>query len=120
MDRFPSETSWDVRGIDNKVMYSGAGYLNPHQEYKEVMCLEDHCHTFTIYDSGMDGICCLFGKGHYSLRVDGDDVLCTDPDFKRSNSHNIGCNRKKKKLLNLLVTSTFTGNFRKKTSGANR
>ena len=68
-DNWATETSWDVRDAGGNIVASGSGYTpnNNGTTLTQVLCLPTGCYDFNIYDSYGDGICCLYGQGHYSL-----------------------------------------------------
>lgn len=65
-DNNGSQTTWQVRDGNNNVVASGGPYGNNIQVIEQI-CLNDGCYTFTINDSGNNGICCSSGNGSYSL-----------------------------------------------------
>merc|ERR1712038_295260 len=56
-DRFPFETSWEVKNSAGETIAESEGYFES-KEYFETACLEDpnDCYTFTIYDTYGDGL----------------------------------------------------------------
>merc|ERR1712156_1237863 len=38
-------------------------------------CLSEGCYTFEITDSYGDGICCSYGQGSFSVKLDGAEIL---------------------------------------------
>lgn len=74
LDQYGIETTWEVRDEDGEVAFSGGPYPNTTNGslIEQVLCLEDGCYTFEIFDAYGDGICCDFGDGSYELTdVDG-------------------------------------------------
>jgi hypothetical protein len=69
------ETSWEVRTTsDNRVRLSGSGYQS-NTEYHISGCLtQAPPYTFTITDSGGNGICCGNGNGSYEVKYEGNRV----------------------------------------------
>lgn len=67
-DNNPDETTWTiVDGIGN-VIASGGPYTNSATIYTHEVPLDfGTCYTFTIYDSGGDGLCCSNGNGYFRL-----------------------------------------------------
>ncbi len=66
-----NEVSWYI--IDayaSSIALSGSGYNNYAQISVE-QCLPAKCYTFVIDDAGDDGLCCAFGSGGYSVRLNG-------------------------------------------------
>jgi hypothetical protein len=89
-DNYAGETSWELVNYDTGVTeaegqyYNGWAPNNANNTYFEnVICVEDGCYTFTIYDSDGDGICCDWGIGSYDLTVDG-AVIATGGEFLSS------------------------------------
>jgi len=72
-DDFGSETSWKLYYEDGSIIISGNGY-GDNQLYEIETCIDTGCHSFRISDYFGDGICCLYGQGYYTARVDGDVV----------------------------------------------
>ncbi len=84
-DNSGSQTTWQIRDGSNTVVASGGSYGN-NQQYVSEICLNTGCYTFTIYDSGSNGICCNNGTGSYSLG-DGEGIdLITGSNFTASES----------------------------------
>lgn len=68
-DSNPGETSWDIKDNLGTVIHSGNNYTNfPNSTFTEVLCLENGCYDFTIYDAAGNGMCCSQGNGSYSLQ----------------------------------------------------
>ena len=71
-----SETSWDIRDLNtNQLFCTGSGY--PNNTTQTLPCqLPNGCYKLTVFDSGMDGLCCLNGPGGYVLRTaDGTRII---------------------------------------------
>ena len=69
-DNFPGETSWQITDSNSKVVASASPgtYFSSGETITEDICLTTTgVHTFTIYDSYGDGICCDFGSGSYTF-----------------------------------------------------
>jgi hypothetical protein len=65
-----SEVSWDLKDDDQQQVAAGSGY--PNNEVLEIArCVDAGSHTFTIWDSSGDGICCMYGQGSYQIWYDG-------------------------------------------------
>jgi serine protease len=93
-DQFGSESSWVIRRNSDGATISGGNYGNE-QTYEELACLNTstECYTFTIFDSGNDGICCSFGSGSYTVTLDG-DVIQTGGSFTAAEEISLGsCGR---------------------------
>ncbi len=55
-DDYPNETSWDIKH-GNTIVASGGGFESSNFIYIDNTCLyEDSCYTFTVYDSGNNGL----------------------------------------------------------------
>jgi len=68
-DRFPHQTTWDVKNSEGGTVLSGGPYDELFTSYSESHCLNSGCYTFTIRDTGRDGLCCdwFAGEGEYKL-----------------------------------------------------
>ncbi|MBW6460763.1 MAG: T9SS type A sorting domain-containing protein [Bacteroidales bacterium] len=56
-DANPEETTWEIKNSAGEVLYSGGPYTNANQTIQETFELEEEdCHTFSVYDSGGDGL----------------------------------------------------------------
>jgi hypothetical protein len=67
-DNAPQQTTWDVKNSSGTIVDSGGPYtLSGHTYIDTVHLPYLGCYTFTIYDSGGDGICCSNGTGVYYL-----------------------------------------------------
>lgn len=88
-DRYPRETTWEIRDTSNNLVFSSGTY-DAETTYQESVCLdESECFTFTIYDSADDGICCGYGIGSYNITYDDSDVSGTNGTFGSSASHDL-------------------------------
>jgi hypothetical protein len=68
-DNNPQETTWDIKNSGGTVVASGGPYTLAAHLYNESITLPSasDCYSFTIYDSGGNGICCANGNGTYIL-----------------------------------------------------
>jgi len=73
-DKYPSETSWNIKRSSGDEIYNGSGYSDKNTLHRIDMCLETDEYTFTIEDSYGDGICCSYGSGGYKIKVNGEEV----------------------------------------------
>ncbi len=65
-DNYPAETSWSLRdGITNALIDTG----NVNSD--SVCVTSNRCLKFTIYDAFGDGLCCNYGNGAYTLKLNG-------------------------------------------------
>ncbi len=70
-DDNPEETTWDVKDDQGTVIQSGGPYATPAiLELDTIEIPVEGCYTFTIYDSGGNGVCCSHGNGLYLLQDD--------------------------------------------------
>jgi acyl-CoA synthetase (AMP-forming)/AMP-acid ligase II len=70
-DRYPAETSWDLKQNSRRFASGDAAGMSS---------------TCTIYDAYGDGICCRYGQGSYSVRWN-DNVFGTEAQFTNSQNH---------------------------------
>jgi hypothetical protein len=105
-DDFPGETRFGVwePGADTSAPFEGIAYDGDASSpigfgdgfvftgdfagveggpWQFVWDLEEGIYTFAIFDSALDGICCGFGLGSYSLSYDG-NLLVEGGDFGES------------------------------------
>lgn len=73
-DAFPAETTWTLTGPSG-VLATGGPYATPNFTFvTSVPTLLTGAFSFTINDSGGNGICCTFGNGAYNVSVNGASV----------------------------------------------
>lgn len=72
-DKYASETSWDVKDANGKVVASKNTFASSATDIEEVD-LASGCYTFTIYDKYKDGICCKYGNGSYKVELGGRQI----------------------------------------------
>ena len=77
LDNYPGETSWVITDAANNTVASGGTYEEEASGTTiiELLCLEDGCYEFTMFDSYGDGLCCRYGDGSYILTSDNGTVL---------------------------------------------
>lgn len=63
--------------------------LESNKLYEYEYCLNPDCYTFSLFDTGKDGICCSNGQGAYSVKVDG-TTIGDAVSFEASVSHSFG------------------------------
>jgi hypothetical protein len=84
-DKAPEETTWDVKNSTGTVIASGGPYATQNHSYVETIQLEGPgCYTFTIYDSGGNGLCCVNGSGGYQLLTSSGSAIRTGSSFGSS------------------------------------
>jgi hypothetical protein len=68
-DFAPQETSWNITDSNGDIVEAGGPYTNqaPNSTLIQDICLDEGCYTFTIFDSGNNGLCCQAGRGSYLL-----------------------------------------------------
>ena len=86
-DNYPGETTWTVTNGSGTTVMSGGPYSTTGTTFNETACLEVGCYTLNVFDSYGDGICCAFGNGSYTVKVDGVDIL-TGGEFGTSITEN--------------------------------
>ncbi len=69
-DNYPLETSWSLRdGVTNALIDTGG--VN-----SDTVCVTaNRCMRFTIFDSFGDGLCCGYGNGSYTVKVNGTTIV---------------------------------------------
>ncbi|TAE52504.1 MAG: T9SS C-terminal target domain-containing protein [Bacteroidetes bacterium] len=83
-DSYPTETTWELSTYAGQVLATGT--IN-----SDTVCVPNNtCIRFTIFDSFGDGICCAYGLGSYTVRVDGVQVA-QGGAFTFSETHVFGC-----------------------------
>ena len=88
-DEYGDETSWIFQDDnDGTTLYSGETNVYGNETaYNQTFNVESGgCYTFTIYDSGADGICCGWGAGSYTLTDSNSNVIATGGEFAAKES----------------------------------
>lgn len=83
-DEYPEETTWEMLDGEGNVVISGGPYPDQAEtSITEFICVDpDACYEFVIYDSFLDGICCEFGSGSYSIAdADGTTIFAGDGQY---------------------------------------
>lgn len=91
-DYYGKETTWELKNTAGVVLYKGGPFTNNTTETGPLPALitetfnlsSNDCYTFSIYDSGGDGICCTFGVGSYSLKTPSGDIIVSGGQFTGS------------------------------------
>jgi hypothetical protein len=69
------ETSFALTRSDGSAVITGSNGLKNDSAYMPGRCVPaNDCYSFTINDSGGDGICCEYGQGSFEVNVDGQRV----------------------------------------------
>ncbi|MBK8443465.1 MAG: T9SS type A sorting domain-containing protein [Sphingobacteriales bacterium] len=82
-DQTAAQNNYTIRNEAGQVVASGNNFSN-NQFYNLQHCLPKGCYTFTLTDSGNNGICCENGNGNYALFNGEGDVLGFGGDFTNS------------------------------------
>jgi hypothetical protein len=88
-DNLPEETSWEITNDAGQVLYTGGPYTDesPNSNINvSDLCVDAGCYTFTIFDSGGNGICCQNGFGKYRLISSSGMTLASGGIFGTSDS----------------------------------
>merc|ERR1712176_588478 len=72
-DNYGAETSFDIKDNSGDNIMEGGDYESA-TTYAESTCVGGGSYTFTINDSYGDGICCAYGSGSYSVKVNDEEV----------------------------------------------
>ncbi|MFM9826393.1 M43 family zinc metalloprotease [Flavobacterium sp.] len=107
-DYFGSETTWNLKNASGTTLYSSVPYLNtfvdkpatspvPDLITKNWVLASNQCYTFTINDSGNDGICCGTspgdsGTGYYDIKLSDGTVVTSGASFKSTESKSFTTN----------------------------
>ncbi|MGB3869863.1 MAG: T9SS type A sorting domain-containing protein [Flavobacteriales bacterium] len=69
LDRYGTETSWEITTPEGFLVYSGGPYTNSPNGYtvNEEVCLAHSCYIFTVFDDVGDGMCCDYGEGDFRI-----------------------------------------------------
>ncbi|MEI7661140.1 MAG: T9SS type A sorting domain-containing protein, partial [Bacteroidota bacterium] len=74
-DNNPAETTWEIKNSLNVVVASGGPYPEANKLYQQTYTLpQSDCYTFTITDTGGNGICCTNGNGGYEVSSNGTTI----------------------------------------------
>jgi len=73
IDSYGEETTYDIKDSSGNKVMEGSGWpANSVNSFWQ--CFDSGSYTFTITDAYGDGICCAYGNGGYSVKVDGAEV----------------------------------------------
>lgn len=97
-DNNGSQTSMDIKNSSGTIINTWSGFAN-NTTYGLNACLDSGCYTFTIYDSGNNGICCTNGNGHFHVEAENGNVIADGGTFTSSFS--------KQFCLDVPVTAIF-------------
>lgn len=87
-DRYPYETSYEIKDSSGDVVMSQDEFDQPSTQYTDKKCLKKNkCYTFTIFDSYGDGL--EEGKGSFSLKWSG-EVIDSGDKYGSARSFSFG------------------------------
>ena len=87
LDYLPMQTTWNITDNNGNIIFSGGPYFDENGVVFETLCVNDGCYTFTIFDSGNNGICCRAGAGNYSLvNTQNGELIASGSNFNSSES----------------------------------
>ncbi len=83
-DNYPNENTWKLFDEEGVELFAGGVEGG-------TFCIDaGQCHSFVMYDSYGDGMCCEFGEGSYTLYIDGVEVG-SGSQFGTSETTNVNC-----------------------------
>lgn len=84
-DNYPQETHWSLRnGVTNALIDTG-------NVIGDTICVAaNNCLRFTIFDQAGDGLCCGYGNGSYTVKVNG-VVVASGGQFGASETSYFNC-----------------------------
>ena len=89
LDRYPEETTWEIKDNTGKVVSFGGPYSrsNGSTITKDIK-LPNGCYSLVFKDKVGDGICCRFGSGSYKLSTSTGTTLASGGRFRKSETKN--------------------------------
>lgn len=82
-----SEITWNIKNSSGTIIYSGGPYTNstnlPPATNINWVLPAGNCYTFTINDSGSNGICCSNNSGYYQIK-NGATIIAEGASFGSS------------------------------------
>merc|ERR1711902_388024 len=90
IDNYGGETAYDIKDSSGNKVMEGSGWpANSVNSFWK--CFDSGSYTFTITDAYGDGICCTYGNGGYSVKVDDNEVVSGgDFDSSETKPFNVG------------------------------
>jgi len=85
-----NEVSWTLTETYGNELALSGDLHNSYSQYEVDECLPAKCYTFTIIDSGNDGVCCDHGFGGYSVRLNG-QKLASGNEFSSQDETDLEC-----------------------------
>ena len=84
-DNYPQDTSWSLYDDFTHTLLDSAGATS------DTVCVNSaHCLKFTIYDQFDDGMCCAYGNGSYTIKLNGTTIV-QGGVFQRSTTTYFNC-----------------------------
>merc|ERR1711862_353509 len=92
IDNYGDETSYDIKDDSDNTVMQGSGW--PSNSVNLFwQCFSSGSYIFTITDAYGDGICCSYGNGGYSFKVNDEEVASGgDFDSKEEKTFNVVSN----------------------------
>ncbi len=116
-DSLPQQTSWEVKNSLGQVIKSGGPYTEMLHSYRDTIALPvSDCYTFTMFDTGGNGLCCLHGSGGYEMKDSQGVTVATGGTFTFSQTTEFklepatGINNGNKSFLLNVYPNPFTNN----------
>lgn len=105
LDRWGSETSWNLKNGAGTILYQGGGYTDSNPSMPALITqnwtlASNDCYTFSIFDDYGDGFCCDYGNGYYRIETPTGTIIASGGQFGESES--------KAFRINALGTNDFT------------
>merc|ERR1712176_528293 len=90
IDNYGDETTYDIKNSSGDKVMEGSGWpANSVNSFWK--CFDSGSYTFTITDGYGDGICCSYGNGGYSVKVDDKEVASGgDFDSEEKKTFDVG------------------------------
>jgi len=76
-DSYGGDVSFEIMDSDGNTAMEGEEYSSSSTR-TDYSCLDEGSYTFAIYDSYGDGLCCSYGDGSYSVKIDDKQVAFGD------------------------------------------
>lgn len=89
LDNLGAQNTWSLADESGTIYYEGGPYQNfqAGTQYDIPICLPDGCYTFTMLDSGNNGMCCFSGNGFYTLTNSQGEDLAGGSNFGSEDIH---------------------------------
>ncbi|WP_103068865.1 M14 family zinc carboxypeptidase [Aquimarina sediminis] len=113
-DRYPEETSWEIKNSNNQIVHSGGTYGSQpdNSTINITKTLDAGCYTLVFKDTYGDGICCSYGNGSYELtNVATSTILASGGSFTSLDTKNFCVGTTSNKFNDELKTDTKSPDF---------